>query len=119
VRPDGETLEAAGLGIAPNTATFGLLEGRPRAAAGHEPVDVAAVSGAQMDPLVIGAPVCDARSGPLERLPLRGRTVEMQCAGDAAHGQLLVGRARRLGGAQLVDHAGQPLVERDLRLEPK
>jgi hypothetical protein len=48
VRPDGETLEAAGLGIAPNTATFGLLEGRPRAAAGREPVDVAAVSGALM-----------------------------------------------------------------------
>jgi hypothetical protein len=72
-----------------------------------------------MDPLVIGAPVCDARSGSLERLPLRGRTVEMQCAGDAAHGQLLVGRAHRLGGAQLVDHAGQTLVEGDLRLEPK
>jgi hypothetical protein len=73
----------------------------------------------QMDPLVIGAPVCDARSGSLERLPLRGRTVEMQCAGDPAHGQLLVGRAHRLRAAQLVDHAGQPLVERDLRLEAK
>jgi GT2 family glycosyltransferase/SAM-dependent methyltransferase len=48
VRPDGATLEAAGLGIAPNMATFGLLEGRPRTAAGREPVDVAAVSGALM-----------------------------------------------------------------------
>jgi GT2 family glycosyltransferase len=48
VRPDGETLEAAGLGIAPNMATFGLLEGRPRAAAGTRPVEVAAASGALM-----------------------------------------------------------------------
>jgi GT2 family glycosyltransferase len=48
VNPDGETLEAAGLAIAPNTATYGLLEGRPRAAAGREPVEAAAVSGALM-----------------------------------------------------------------------
>jgi GT2 family glycosyltransferase len=48
VRPDGETLEAAGLVIAPNMATFGRLEGLPRAAAGTAPADVAAVSGALM-----------------------------------------------------------------------
>jgi GT2 family glycosyltransferase len=44
----GETIEAAGLAIAPNTATFGLLEGAPRAQAPAEPVDVAAASGALM-----------------------------------------------------------------------
>ena len=48
LRPDGETLEAAGLQIAPNTATFGRFEGAPRAAAGDAPVEVAAVSGALM-----------------------------------------------------------------------
>jgi GT2 family glycosyltransferase len=48
VRPDGETLEAAGLSIAPNTATFGRLEGASRRAAGDRPFDVAAVSGALM-----------------------------------------------------------------------
>jgi GT2 family glycosyltransferase len=48
VRPDGVTLEAAGLSIAPNMATFGRLEGLPRAAAGGEPRAVAAVSGALM-----------------------------------------------------------------------
>jgi GT2 family glycosyltransferase len=48
VRPDGETLEAAGLQIAPNMATYGRLEGAPRASAGTAPVDVPAVSGALM-----------------------------------------------------------------------
>jgi N-acetylglucosaminyl-diphospho-decaprenol L-rhamnosyltransferase len=48
VRPDGLTLEAAGLQIAPNTATFGRLEDAPRADAPKTPVDVAAVSGALM-----------------------------------------------------------------------
>jgi N-acetylglucosaminyl-diphospho-decaprenol L-rhamnosyltransferase len=42
----GETIEAAGLAIAPNTATYGLLEGEPRSAAPDGPVDVAAASGA-------------------------------------------------------------------------
>lgn len=42
----GETIEAAGLAIAPNTATYGLLEGAPRKAAPAGPVDVAAASGA-------------------------------------------------------------------------
>jgi GT2 family glycosyltransferase len=48
VRPDGATLEAAGLAIAPNTATYGQLEGRPRAAAGGQRFEAAAVSGALM-----------------------------------------------------------------------
>jgi GT2 family glycosyltransferase len=48
VQLDGETLEAAGLRIAPNMATFGRLEGRPRARAGSAPFDVDAVSGALM-----------------------------------------------------------------------
>jgi N-acetylglucosaminyl-diphospho-decaprenol L-rhamnosyltransferase len=48
VRPDGETLEAAGLLIAPNTATYGRLEGLRRTLAGHKPRDVAVVSGALM-----------------------------------------------------------------------
>jgi GT2 family glycosyltransferase len=48
LRPDGVTLEAAGLQIAPNTATFGRLEDAPRAAAGDGLVDVVAVSGALM-----------------------------------------------------------------------
>jgi GT2 family glycosyltransferase len=48
VRPDGATLEAAGLAIAPNTATYGRLEGLPRAAAGTERFPAAAVSGALM-----------------------------------------------------------------------
>jgi GT2 family glycosyltransferase len=48
VRPDGETLEAAGLAIAPNMATFGRREGEPRAALHPAPVDVTAVSGALM-----------------------------------------------------------------------
>jgi GT2 family glycosyltransferase len=48
IRPDGETLEAAGLEIAPNTATYGRLDGEPRAVAGEEPFDVSAASGALM-----------------------------------------------------------------------
>jgi N-acetylglucosaminyl-diphospho-decaprenol L-rhamnosyltransferase len=46
--PDGETLEAAGLEIAPNMATYGRLEGAPRGEAPSGPVDVAAASGALM-----------------------------------------------------------------------
>jgi GT2 family glycosyltransferase len=44
----GETLEAAGLEIAPNTATFATLQGLPRTAAPDRPVDVVAASGALM-----------------------------------------------------------------------
>ena len=47
-RADGETIEAAGLEIAPNTATYGRLEGAPRAQAPAGPVDVTAASGALM-----------------------------------------------------------------------
>jgi N-acetylglucosaminyl-diphospho-decaprenol L-rhamnosyltransferase len=46
--PDGSTLEAAGLEIAPNTATYGRLENMPRSELPAEPVDVAAASGALM-----------------------------------------------------------------------
>jgi GT2 family glycosyltransferase len=46
--PDGSTLEAAGLEIAPNMATFGRLQGLPRSVAPLEPVDVTAASGALM-----------------------------------------------------------------------
>ncbi|MBD0329627.1 MAG: glycosyltransferase [Thermoleophilia bacterium] len=42
----GERLEAAGLAIAPNLATYGRDEGEPRSAAPAQPVDVAAASGA-------------------------------------------------------------------------
>ena len=45
---DGSTLEAAGLEIAPNMATFGRLQGMPREQAPSEPVDVTAASGALM-----------------------------------------------------------------------
>jgi GT2 family glycosyltransferase len=48
VTPDGETLEAAGLAIAPNTATYGRLGGEPRSHAPHAPIDVTAASGALM-----------------------------------------------------------------------
>ena len=48
VREDGATIEAAGLEIAPNTATYGRLEGSPRAQAPAGPVDVTAASGALM-----------------------------------------------------------------------
>jgi N-acetylglucosaminyl-diphospho-decaprenol L-rhamnosyltransferase len=44
----GETIEAAGLEIAPNMATFGRAEGLPRACAPDAPVDVTAASGALM-----------------------------------------------------------------------
>lgn len=44
----GETIEAAGLEIAPNMATFGRAEGLPRAQAPNAPVDVTAASGALM-----------------------------------------------------------------------
>jgi GT2 family glycosyltransferase len=46
VTPDGATLEAVGLEIAPNAATYGRLEGLPRSAAPAGPVDVTAASGA-------------------------------------------------------------------------
>jgi GT2 family glycosyltransferase len=45
---DGERIEAAGLEIAPNTATFGRDEGRPRSELPERPVDVAAATGALM-----------------------------------------------------------------------
>jgi GT2 family glycosyltransferase len=45
---DGATLEAAGLEIAPNMATYGRLQGSPRAAAPAGPIDVSAASGALM-----------------------------------------------------------------------
>ena len=48
LRKDGQTIEAAGLEIAPNTATYGRLEGAPRASAPAAPVTVAAASGALM-----------------------------------------------------------------------
>jgi GT2 family glycosyltransferase len=48
LRADGETLEAAGLEIAPNAATFGRHENQPRSAAPAGPEDVAAASGALM-----------------------------------------------------------------------
>ncbi len=48
LRSDGEELEAAGLAIAPNLATYGRLEGAPRQAAPEAAVDVGAASGALM-----------------------------------------------------------------------
>jgi GT2 family glycosyltransferase len=48
LREDGATIEAAGLEIAPNTATYGRMEGLPRGSVGADPVDVAAASGALM-----------------------------------------------------------------------
>jgi N-acetylglucosaminyl-diphospho-decaprenol L-rhamnosyltransferase len=45
---DGSALEAAGLEIAPNMATFGRLQGMLREAAPPGPVDVTAASGALM-----------------------------------------------------------------------
>jgi N-acetylglucosaminyl-diphospho-decaprenol L-rhamnosyltransferase len=44
----GDTIEAAGLEIAPNMATFGRDEGLPRAEAPTAPLDVTAASGALM-----------------------------------------------------------------------
>ncbi len=48
VDPCGTEVEALGLAIAPNLATYGLLEGVPRATVPPTAVDVAAVSGALM-----------------------------------------------------------------------
>ena len=45
---DGATVEAAGLEIAPNMATFGRLEGTPRVSLPTRPFDVTAASGALM-----------------------------------------------------------------------
>jgi GT2 family glycosyltransferase len=48
LREDGRTIEAAGLEIAPNIATYGRLEGAQRARAPVHPVEVTAASGALM-----------------------------------------------------------------------
>ena len=48
LRPDGALLEAAGLEIAPNMATFGRLDGEPRGVLPAEPFEVEAASGALM-----------------------------------------------------------------------
>jgi GT2 family glycosyltransferase len=48
LRSDGQELEAVGLSIAPNLATYGRLEGALRATAPAAPVEVAAASGALM-----------------------------------------------------------------------
>jgi GT2 family glycosyltransferase len=48
LRSDGEELEAAGLAIAPNLATYGRLEGEPRRAWPSSPLEVSAASGALM-----------------------------------------------------------------------
>ncbi len=48
LRPDGATVEAAGLAIAPNTATFGLAEDASRESVGTERFYTAAASGALM-----------------------------------------------------------------------
>jgi GT2 family glycosyltransferase len=48
LEPDGAVLEAAGLEIAPNTATYGRQEGMPRSTAPNSPLDVTAASGALM-----------------------------------------------------------------------
>ena len=48
VDPSGEVVEALGLAIAPNFATFGLMEGVPRRNVRQERVAAAAVSGALM-----------------------------------------------------------------------
>ena len=45
---DGETIQAAGLDIAPNTAVVGRQDGMPRSAAPGSPVDVPAATGALM-----------------------------------------------------------------------
>ncbi len=45
---DGETIQAAGLDIAPNTAVVGRLDGMPRSAAPSSPLDVPAATGALM-----------------------------------------------------------------------
>ncbi len=48
LRSDGDELEAAGLEIAPNMATYGRLEGTPRGGAHASPFEVSAASGALM-----------------------------------------------------------------------
>jgi len=48
LEPSGKTVEAAGLEIAPSTATYGRLAGVPRATIPPDPVDVTAASGALM-----------------------------------------------------------------------
>jgi N-acetylglucosaminyl-diphospho-decaprenol L-rhamnosyltransferase len=48
LRADGVELEAAGLEIAPNLATYGRLEGETRSTMPAEPLDVTAASGALM-----------------------------------------------------------------------
>ena len=48
LRPDGSRLEAAGLEIAPNMATYGRLDGEPRGSIPDWPFDVEAASGALM-----------------------------------------------------------------------
>jgi GT2 family glycosyltransferase len=48
VDPSGTVLEALGLAIAPNLATYGLLEGVARREVPQNPVEVPAVSGALM-----------------------------------------------------------------------
>src|SRR5919108_4009791 len=48
LRKDGRTIEAAGLEIAPNMATYGRLEGAPRRSAPAAPLPVRAASGALM-----------------------------------------------------------------------
>jgi GT2 family glycosyltransferase len=48
LRSDGKTVEAAGLAIAPNMATYGLSEGSERSEVPADSVEVAAASGALM-----------------------------------------------------------------------
>jgi len=48
LKTDGKTIEAAGVEIAPNFATYGRQEGEPRTAAPSQPVDVNVASGALM-----------------------------------------------------------------------
>src|SRR5215207_7236534 len=48
LRPGGAEIEAAGLEIAPNMATYGRHEREPRGGAPSRPVEVAAASGALM-----------------------------------------------------------------------
>jgi N-acetylglucosaminyl-diphospho-decaprenol L-rhamnosyltransferase len=48
LRPDGVTIEAAGLDVAPNMATYGRAEGLPRDSLPQQPVDVPAAAGALM-----------------------------------------------------------------------
>jgi GT2 family glycosyltransferase len=45
---DGETLESVGLGLAPNTASYGRQMGMPRSAAPDKPIEVVAASGGLM-----------------------------------------------------------------------